>query len=90
MTITLEEVTVPGCINCARFKKLWEGKLSKEFPNVEFKEIVATAPGGQEILTEYNILATPGIIINGSLFSTGRVNEKKLREKLQELLSKEK
>jgi len=39
MHITLEEVTVPGCVECARFKKLWEEKMKDEFPNVEFKEI---------------------------------------------------
>lgn len=89
MAIKLEEVVVPRCAECARFKELWENKLSQEFPNVEFKEIDATAPGGQEILIKYGIMASPGIIVNGELFSVGRVNEEKLRSKLQELSSKE-
>lgn len=85
MAIKLMEVTIPGCVACARFKKLWEDKLSKEFPNVEFETIDATEPGGQEILIEHTIFATPGLLINGEVFSTGPVNEKKLRAKLEEL-----
>lgn len=89
MTVKLEEVTIPGCADCARFKKLWEEKLSREFPNVEFKEIDVSQPGGQDIIVKYGIMASPGIIVNGELFSTGRVNEEKLRSKLRELSSKE-
>jgi len=87
MGIKLQEVTVPGCIDCARFKKLWEEKLAQEFPDVEFEEIDATVEGGQDILVQYGIMASPGIIINDELFSTGRVSEDKLRSKLQELLA---
>ena len=87
MAVKLIEVTIPGCVACARFKKMWEEKLSKDFPDVEFEAIDATEPGGQEILMEHTIMATPGILINGEVFSTGPVNEKKLRAKLEELTS---
>ena len=87
MAVKLLEVTIPGCVACARFKKMWEEKMSKDFPDVEFTTIDATEPGGQEVLMEHTIFATPGILINGELFSSRPVNEKKLRAKLEELTS---
>jgi len=85
MAVKLLEVTIPGCVACARFKKMWEEKMSKDFPDVEFTTIDATEPGGQELLMKHTIFATPGILINDEVFSTGPVNEKKLRAKLEEL-----
>lgn len=83
-TIVLEELSSPGCHNCAAFKKLWE-EIKGNWPNVTFKEISITEPAGQELVLKHQIFASPGIIINGELFSTGGVNKDDLIKKLTEL-----
>lgn len=84
--IKLEEVTVPGCVECARFKKFWE-EIRGQFPNVEFKEVDATTPEGMEMVQRHMIFASPGIVINGELFSTGGVHKDTFLEKLKSLSS---
>ena len=85
-SIRLEEVTVPGCVDCARFKKFWEG-ARQEFPDVEFREIDAMSPQGMELVQKHQILASPGILLNGELFSTGGVPKEALLKKLREISS---
>ena len=50
-----------------------------------YKDISLTTPEGQEMVSKYMIFASPGIILNGELFSTGGVNQKEFVEKLKEL-----
>ena len=82
--IVLEELTSPGCQHCAAFKKFWH-EIEKDWPNVTFKEVSLTTPEGQEMVQKYMIFASPGIILNGELFSTGGVNQKEFIGKLKEL-----
>ena len=82
--VALQEVTVPGCRECIEFEELWE-TIKGDFPNVELKQYDATSPEGQAMVQKYEIMAAPGIVINGELFSTGGVDKKKLMEKLQAL-----
>lgn len=82
--VVLQEVTSPGCHNCAAFKEFWE-KEKENWPNVQFSEVSITEPEGQELVQEHQIFASPGIIINGELFSTGGVNTDTFLEKLKEL-----
>ena len=82
--VVLEEVTVPGCRECIQFEKVWE-EIKGDFPNVAFRQHDATTPEGQEMIQKYEIMAAPGIIINGELFSTGGVNKDSLVEKLKAL-----
>ncbi|MBI4133940.1 MAG: thioredoxin family protein [Candidatus Terrybacteria bacterium] len=84
MTVELIEVSVPGCVDCTRFKKYWEETRS-QFPGVAFREVDALTPEGQNLLLEHQILASPGILVNGSLFSTGPVPKDALAAKLREL-----
>ncbi len=83
-TITLTELTSPGCTHCADFKEFWHS-IEKEWPNVAFKEVSITTPEGQELVSKYMIMASPGIVLNGELFSTGGVNKDEFIEKLKEL-----
>lgn len=85
MAIKLQEVSVPGCVDCARFLRLWKEKLSKEFSSTILEEINAISPEGMDMVSKYGIMASPGIIINGELFSVGPVNEAALRERLKTL-----
>ena len=82
--IVLEELSSPGCQHCAAFKTFWH-TIEKDWPNVSFKEISLTTPEGQEMVQKYMIFASPGIILNSELFSTGGVNQKEFVEKLKEL-----
>jgi len=82
--VKLQEVSIPGCIECIQFKKIWE-EIKNDFPRVEFQEYDGLTPEGQELIQKYHILAAPGIIINDELFSTGGVNKEKLIEKLKSL-----
>ena len=83
-TIELIELTSPGCTHCAEFKEFWHS-IEKDWENVNFKEASITDPEGQELISKHMIMASPGIILNGELFSTGGVNKKEFVEKLTEL-----
>ena len=82
--ISVEEIWVPGCVDCARFEKFWDS-VKNQFPGVSLTRFDATTPEGMEKVSKYQILASPGIIIDNELFSTGGVNEKAFLKKLKEL-----
>lgn len=84
--IVLEELSSPGCQHCAAFRAFWH-TVEKDWPNVTFKDISLTSPEGLEMVQKYMIFASPGIILNGELFSTGGVNQKEFVQKLKELSS---
>ena len=81
--LLLQEINVPGCVDCRRFEEWWKAN-SARFPNVKLEQISAIDPKGQELISKYTIFASPGIIINNELFSTGGVDFKKLEERLKE------
>lgn len=73
-----------GCHNCEAVKKIFN-EVMPDFPNVEVEEIDITSPNGQELVLKYGIMASPGIVINEELFSSGGVNKEKLIAKLKSL-----
>lgn len=80
----IQFLTMPDCHNCAEVKKIFD-EIMPDFPNVEVKEIDMSIPRGQELVQKYSIMASPGIIINDELFSTGGVDRGKLVERLKSL-----
>lgn len=80
----LQFLTTPGCHSCAEVKKIID-EIKPNFPELEVEEIDMTTPQAQEMVQKYGIMASPGIIIEGELFSTGGVNREKLIEKLKSL-----
>ncbi len=82
--VLLEELSSPGCHNCAAFKKLWE-EIKPNWPNVTFKEVSIIDAEGQALVQKHQIMASPGILLNGELFSTGGVNKDDFIKKLGEL-----
>lgn len=80
----LQFLTMPGCEHCAKGKKILDEVLP-QFPNVEFEEIDMTTEKGQEMVQEYRVMSSPGIIIDGELFSSGCPDKEKLIEKLKSL-----
>lgn len=82
--ISLISVSVPGCVECRRFEEHWE-QMKAEFPNVEYKSISAISPEGQELVSKYSIMMSPGIIVNDELFAVGGIDMEKLKTKLKKL-----
>lgn len=82
--IALQELSSPGCHNCEAFKSFWEEE-KKNWPNVTFTDLSITTEEGQELVQKHSIFASPGIIINGELFSTGGVNKDDFLAKLKQL-----
>lgn len=83
-SLLLEELVSPGCQICKRFEEFWHS-VEKDWPNVTYKKIDILTPEGQEMAGKYMIFASPGIILNGELFSTGGFDQKKFTEKIKEL-----
>lgn len=85
--INIQFVTVPGCHECAKAKEIFE-ELKPKYPEIQIEEIDATMPKGIEFIQKYGIFSSPGIIINGELFSSGALNKEKFVGKLDELKNK--
>ena len=85
--VNLVEVSSPGCEHCRHFREFWQS-IAMDWPQVKFREVSVTTPEGQTLAGQHLIFASPGIIINGELFSTGGVNRNELSKKLRELLGK--
>ncbi|MEK7519886.1 MAG: thioredoxin family protein [Patescibacteria group bacterium] len=82
--ILLEEVSSPGCHSCRAFREWWD-TMKQEYPNVTIKEVDLTTDEGQALVQKHMIFASPGIIVNGELFSTGGVDKEKFLAKIKEL-----
>lgn len=82
--ISLEELSSPGCTHCAAFEAWWH-TIEKDWPNVKYKNTSVITPEGQELVSKHMIFASPGVLINGELFSTGGVDKDKFLAKLKEV-----
>lgn len=82
--ILLEEVFSPGCRVCNEFEAFWH-ETAKDFPNVEFRRLDILQTEGQEAIQKYMIFSSPGIVINGELFSSGGFDREELLKKLKDL-----
>ena len=83
-TITIQFVTSPGCTHCAEVRKVFE-ELAPRYPQMQIEEIDVTTEKGMDLVVKYSIMASPGIIINGELFSTGGINKESFIKKLESL-----
>lgn len=79
----IQFLTMPGCHTCEAVKKIFDEIMPEFKDKVEVVEIDMTTPEGQKLVQKYSILASPGIVINDELFSTGGVDREKLVEKLR-------
>ena len=82
--ITVESLSSPGCHNCKIFEEFWH-TVEKDYPNVIYKNKNLFDKEGMEMASKYGILASPGIVINGELFSVGGVDKDKFIEKIKSL-----
>lgn len=82
--VTLDVLASPGCVHCKEFEDFWH-TIEKDWPNVTFRHVDVTTPEGQEMVGKFMIFTSPGIILNGELFSTGGFDKEKFLVKLKEL-----
>ncbi|MBI2097631.1 MAG: thioredoxin family protein [Candidatus Vogelbacteria bacterium] len=80
--VELIELSAPGCQHCAAFQEFWRS-VAKDWPQVKFREVSVTTTEGQALAGKHLIFASPGIILNGELFSTGGVNKEQFFNKLK-------
>ncbi len=78
-------LTIVGCHNCEEVKKIFNEIMPEFKDKVEVEEIDIASEKGQELAGRYGVMASPGIVINEELFSTGGVDKDKLVEKLKSL-----
>ena len=83
--IKIQEVSAAGCSHCEEARKTLQKEIKSQFPEVEIEFIDMLSEQGQKMVQEYGIMASPGIIVNGELFSTGGLDKNKLVEKLRSL-----
>jgi len=86
-TIKIQELSTPSCSHCEAAKKILEEEIKPQFPEVEVEYIDLFSDEGQEMAQKYGIMSSPGIVINGELFSVGGLDKRKLIEKLKQLSS---
>ncbi len=82
--INIQFLTVPGCHECAKAKEIFE-EIKPQYPEMQIEEIDGTTSKGMEIAQKYSVMASPGIIINNELFSTGALSKEDFVKKLNEL-----
>ena len=82
--VVVEELSSPGCHICKHFEEFWRS-IEKDWPNVQYRNVNVITPEGQELASKHMIMASPGIILNGELWSTGGFHKEKFVQKLREL-----
>lgn len=83
--IKIKFLTMQGCHNCEAAKKVFDEIMPEFKDKVEVEEFDMATPEGQELAGKYGVMASPGIVINEELFSTGGVDKEKLIEKLKSI-----
>ncbi|MBX4187999.1 MAG: thioredoxin family protein [Candidatus Doudnabacteria bacterium] len=86
MDVKVTELSTPGCSHCAEAKKFLEEEFKPKYPQVKVEYVSVLDPAGQELVQKHMIFASPGIILNDELFSTGGLDKNKLINKVNELL----
>lgn len=82
--IILKSLSSPGCHNCKIFEEFWHS-IESQFPNVEYSNVNLLTPEGMEMAGKYQIMASPGIVINDELFSVGGIDKDVFLKKIKEL-----
>lgn len=78
----LQILTLETCPHCHEAKKFLE-KIKPDYPDLVIEEVDLAIPQGQQLAQKFGIMAAPGIVIDGELFSTGGLNKDKLIKKLE-------
>lgn len=68
--ITITLVGPMDCPNCEKVKESIEG-LRQSYPQIKINQIDAYSPEGEELVLEHGILASPGILVDGTYVGSG-------------------
>ncbi len=79
-TITL--LTQPACTSCEQAKEVL-ARLALEYP-LQINEIGLATAEGLALSARHGVVFAPGILLDGDMFSYGRLPEKKLRRALSQ------
>jgi glutaredoxin len=82
MVKKVQILKTPGCSSCAQATVLI--KKIKEEEKLKFSIEELDIIQHPELLQKYQIMTSPGIVIDSKLEFTGTPSEKKLREKLKD------
>jgi glutaredoxin len=83
-TVTL--IRPQGCMHCVAVKSVLE-ELKKDYPNLSVEDLDMETEEGMSLVQKHQILASPGILINGEYFASGGATKDQLRKKFEELNS---
>lgn len=75
-------LTQSSCASCEQAKNVL-ARLSLEYP-LQIQEIELDTEEGRNLASNHGVIFAPGILIDGELFSYGRLSEKKLRHHLSQ------
>ena len=73
-----------GCQHCIAVKATLE-KMKNDYSELAIEEIDMTTPEGQALVQKYNILSSPGILVNDEFFAFGGATEDQFKKKFDEL-----
>ena len=73
-------LTQTDCASCVQAKEVLS-RLALEYP-VQVQEVGLDSEDGRDLAARHGVVFAPGILIDGDLFSYGRLSEKKLRRNL--------
>jgi Glutaredoxin-like domain (DUF836) len=74
-------LTSAGCHLCQDAKEHL-AELSEEFP-LSVREVAIASPEGLKLLQLHRPAMPPAVLVDGELFSAGRLPRKKLRKRLE-------
>ena len=80
----VESLSSPDCRNCKIFEDFWH-TVQGQYPNVKYQNKSILDKEGAEMAEKFGIFASPGVVINGELFSVGGVDTGKFINKIKEL-----
>ncbi len=73
-------LTQPSCSMCTHAKSVLH-RLKQEY-RLSIQELDLTSPDGQQLASRAGVMFAPGLLLDGQMFSFGRVPERKLRRAL--------
>jgi len=73
-------LTRQDCPSCVQAKQVLN-RVATEYPLV-VQEVSLDTTGGRELALAHGVMFAPGVLLDGALFSYGRLSERKLRRTL--------
>ena len=86
MAIKITLVRPEGCAHCSQVKETLD-KLKNEY-NLKVEELDVASSKGLKLVQKYNIMASPGILINNKFFAMGGATESQLKKEFEKLNKK--